>query len=81
MQLRHQHLEILVATALSTLLVDEPLPLSRAQRAHYRFSWQERLARNARAPTAGSVTFKLFGVPEAFAAFLGLPKHLPASSR
>jgi hypothetical protein len=79
--LRHQHLEILVATALSTLLVDEPLPLSRAQRAHYRLSWQERLARNARTPTAGPVTIKLFGVPEAFAAFLGLPTPLPASSR
>jgi len=78
--LRQQHLEILVATALSTLQVDEPLPLSRAQRAHYRLSWQERLARNARAPTAGPVTIKLFGVPEAFAAFLGLPKHLAASS-
>ena len=34
---------------------------------------QERLARNARAPTAGQVTIKLFGVPEAFATFLGLP--------
>jgi len=48
-------------------------PLSRAQRAHYRLSFQERLARNARAPTAGQVTIKLFGIPEAFAAFLGLP--------
>jgi len=40
--------------------------------AHYRLSFQERLARNARAPTAGPVTIKLFGIPEAFAAFLGL---------
>jgi hypothetical protein len=35
-------------------------------------SWAERLARNARAPTAGQVTIKLFGIPEIFAASLGL---------
>ncbi len=46
--------------------------LSRAHRAHSRLSWQERLVRNARAPTAPQPTIKLFGVPEAFAAFLGL---------
>jgi hypothetical protein len=47
--------------------------LSRAQRAHYRLSWEERLLRNARAPTIDRPTIKLFGVPEPFAAFLGLP--------
>ena len=46
--------------------------LSRPARAHWRLSWEERLARNARAPTAGSVTIQLFGVPDAFARFLGL---------
>ena len=46
--------------------------LSRAQRAHSRLSWSERLARNARPPTAGQVTIKLFGVPAAFAVWLGL---------
>ena len=46
--------------------------LSRAQRAHSRLSWAERLARNARPPTAGHVTIKLFGIPESFAASLGL---------
>jgi hypothetical protein len=54
-------------------LVNESVPFSRAQRAHYRLSWAERLARNARAPRAGQVTIKLFGIPETFAAFLGLP--------
>ena len=49
-----------------------PAPLSRAQRAHYRLSWAERLARNARPPTAGRVTIKLFGVPQVFATWLGL---------
>ena len=45
---------------------------SRAQRAHFRLSWVERLARNVRAPTAGQVTIKLFGIPEYFATSLGL---------
>ncbi len=49
-----------------------PAPLSREQRAHYRLDFQERLARNARASTDGQVTIKVFGVPETFAAFLGL---------
>jgi hypothetical protein len=70
--LRHQHMEIQVAPATSTLLVDEPLPLSRAQRAHWRLSWQERLARNARAPTTDQITIRLFGILEVFTAFLGL---------
>ena len=34
--------------------------------------WIERLARNARHPTASRVTIRLFGVPEPFALFLGL---------
>jgi hypothetical protein len=46
--------------------------LSRPARAHWRLAWEERLARNARALTAGSVTITLFGVPDAFARFLGL---------
>jgi hypothetical protein len=48
------------------------LPLSREQRAHWRLSWTERLARNARATRAGPVMITLFGVPDAFARFLGL---------
>jgi hypothetical protein len=47
--------------------------LSRAQRAHYRLSWDERLACNAPASTTGRPTIKLFGVPASFALFLGLP--------
>jgi hypothetical protein len=50
-----------------------PATLSRAQRAHYRLSWHERLARHARDPTACRLAITLFGVPDAFAAFLGLP--------
>ena len=46
--------------------------LSRQQRAHSRLSWAERLARNARVPTAGQLMIRLFGVPEGFAISLGL---------
>jgi hypothetical protein len=46
--------------------------LSRAQRAHARLSWAERLARNVRVPTTNQMTIRLFGIPEAFASSLGL---------
>lgn len=48
-----------------------PLPLSRAQRAHWRLSWSQRLQRHAaQLPTA---SLRLFGIPAPLAAFLGLP--------
>ena len=71
--LRHQCVEVEVGPPTSASLAIKPVPLSRAQRAHYRLSWAERLARNARPRAAGLVTIRLFGVPEGFAAFLGLP--------
>lgn len=48
-------------------------PLSRAERAHARLTWEQRRARNARALTAGRVTIQLFGIPEHLATSLGLP--------
>jgi hypothetical protein len=47
-------------------------PQTRQQRAHYRMSWDQRLARNASSPLAPSVALHLFGIPAAFAASLGL---------
>lgn len=46
--------------------------LTRSQRARYRLSWDERFVRNARSSTASQLLITLFGVPEVFAAFLGL---------
>jgi hypothetical protein len=71
--LRHQRVEI----RLSPPRPPEPSPavLSRAQRAHYRLSWQERLMRNACVLIQAPVTITLFGVPDQFAAFLGLAVH------
>jgi hypothetical protein len=57
---------------LSASPVLTPVPQSRAQRAHYRLDFPERLARNTRVPTASRVTIRLFGVPERFATSLGL---------
>ena len=47
-------------------------PLSRAERAHWRLCWTERLARNARAPASPSISITLFGIPGAFAKALDL---------
>jgi hypothetical protein len=67
-----QRLEVQMEPTLSTNPVGSPAPLSRAQRAHFRLSWAERLARNARSPAADQVMISLFGVPESFATSLGL---------
>src|SRR6266852_4165800 len=69
---RHQRIEVSLPPPAAASPRKAEVILSRAQRAHYRLSWDERLARNARAPTAGQVTIKLFGIPEIFAASLGL---------
>jgi hypothetical protein len=70
--LRGQRVEIHVASGGPPRPTVPPAPLSRQQRAHWRLSWAERLARNARAPTAAPVTIHLFGVPDTFARFLDL---------
>ena len=47
-------------------------PFTRQQRAHWRLSWTERLARNACATQEPLVELHLFGIPAAFATSLGL---------
>jgi hypothetical protein len=69
---RHQRLEMDLSPPTAASLPTAEVILSRAQRAHSRLSWEERLARNARPLTAGHVTIKLFGIPAPFAASLGL---------
>jgi hypothetical protein len=69
---RHQCVEIKVDPPTTALVAVKPTALSRAERAHYRLSWTERLARNARPPTADQVMIRLCGVPENFATSLGL---------
>jgi hypothetical protein len=69
---RRQRLEIEVHPSLAPPPAPLSFVLSRAQRAHYRLTFQERLARNGRSAMSSQVTITLFGVPDAFAAFLGL---------
>jgi len=69
---RHQCVEVQVEPPTSASMAITSAPLSRAERAHYRLSWVQRLARNARPPTAGHVGIKLCGVPDGFATSLGL---------
>ena len=69
---RHQRIEVSLLPPAAASSGKADVILSRPQRAHYRLSWQERLARNARASTSGQVTIRLFGVPESFATSLGL---------
>jgi hypothetical protein len=69
---RHQRIEVSLPPPPAASPRKAEVILSRAQRAHARLSWAERLARNARVPTVGQVTISLFGVPEDFATSLGL---------
>jgi hypothetical protein len=69
---RSQRLDVEVHPSLAPPPNASPSVLSRAQRAHYRLTFQERLARNGRPPTASQVMITLFGLPEDFAASLGL---------
>jgi hypothetical protein len=69
---RDQQIEVRQAQGPPSQSSPRPTIVSRAQRAHFRLSWAERLTRNARAPAQGQVSIKLFGVPEQFAGFLGL---------
>ncbi|GCF12006.1 hypothetical protein [Dictyobacter arantiisoli] len=41
--------------------------MTRAERAHWRFTWHQRLARNVRPSTASPVTLTLHGLPATFA--------------
>jgi hypothetical protein len=49
-----------------------PSLLSRAERAHWRLSWQQRLARNARLTTAQPFEIMVYGLPTEVAQVLGL---------
>jgi hypothetical protein len=71
-RLHRQHLDIQQEPVLKRTPASSPATISRAQRAHYRLSWDERLARNARTDQAERITLTLFGIPDRLAAFLGL---------
>lgn len=69
---RHQQITVVVPAAPHTQSRESPVVLSRAQRAHSRPSWEQRLARNASVPAAPPPTLTLHGLPDHFAVFLGV---------
>jgi len=72
--LRRQRVEVQHGQGSQARAAPSPSIFSRAQRAHSRLSFAERLARNARTSSAGRLIITLFGVPEAFSVFLGLSR-------
>jgi hypothetical protein len=72
LRLHRQHLEIQMEPTLKRTSASASPTISRAERAHSRLSWDERLARNARTEAAGRITLTLFGIPDRLATFLGL---------
>jgi hypothetical protein len=66
------HLVTLQVPPISPPLSMPSAPLSRAQRAHWRLTWQQRFARNARPPTAPPIEITIFGLSPVFARTLGL---------
>lgn len=72
MHLHRQRLDIQREPGLSLPPIASPPTISRAERAHYRLSWEERLVRNARRFAAERIILTLFGIPERLATFLGL---------
>lgn len=72
LRLHRQSLSVQMEPALPKTSASSPPTISRAQRAHYRLSWDERLARNARTEAAERITLTLFAIPDRLATFLGL---------
>jgi hypothetical protein len=70
--LRHQRVDVQLAETAPLAQSPSVQLLSRPERAHWRLSWAERLARNARPKTAPDISIRLFGIPDAFATSLGL---------
>lgn len=70
--LRNQRVDVRPAALSPPTQLSPTRPLSRAQRAHWRLSWAERLARNAASSASPSVSITLFGIPDAFAEAIGL---------
>src|SRR5581483_11256239 len=72
LRLHRQRLEVQMEPVLKRTAASSPPTISRAKLAHYRLSWDERLARNARTEAAERITLTLFGLPDRLATFLGL---------
>lgn len=63
--------ESLATPTLSLVTISSETVLTRAQRAHWRLSWEQRLARNARPADAHRLLVTLHGLPATFAHSFG----------
>jgi hypothetical protein len=70
--LRRQRADVTLEQVLSPHPDPSSPILSRAQRANFRLSWAQRLARNARTRASPPISLMLFGLPKAFAEAIGL---------
>lgn len=70
--LGHQRVDVHVTDTSPPAQPPPARPFSRAQRAHYRLSWAQRLARNAAPHASPSISITLFGIPDTFAEAIGL---------
>src|SRR5258707_6223194 len=69
---QRSHLVTVQAPPIPPSLCTPSSPLSRAERAHLRLTWPQRLARNVRPPTAPPVEISIYWLSAAFAQTLGL---------
>src|SRR5216684_7345879 len=72
---------VTVQAPLSSPPASTPAFCSRAERAHWRMTWQQRLARNARPPSAPPVKIIVYGLSSVFAQMLGLRVAVPLTAR
>jgi hypothetical protein len=76
-QIRRQWMKVVRSQTVEVTRGTTPVPdpsrdlpphlFTRALRAHWRFSWEQRLSRNARPVSSSSLTITLHGLPAAFA--------------
>jgi len=69
---QRSHLVTVEVAAVPLSTSSLPSTFSRAQRAHWRMTQQQRLARNMRPPSAPSIEITVYGISTAFAQALGL---------
>ena len=71
--IRSETVEISLGASLEPAPSDRKQVMTRAERAHWRLTWHQRLARNVRPSTAQPLTLVLHGLPAPFAHSYGFP--------
>ena len=69
--IRSETIRLRAGPTAAPVATEPPVVFTRAQRAHWRLCWAQRLARNARSPDASPLTVTLHGLPATFAQSFG----------